>query len=177
MPSSVRSIAFLAHVVLALWNLTIGIALALLETVARRSDSTFERHFVSYITVCLRRYAARWKNTLRRRSAREALMLNETAFDDEGNPLALNPRPVPVAPSAEDVSLQGAPLQDLITDYGLYLCFQGLTRRQQHVLMSLIIKGESQEKVARSLGVTQQAVGRSKSQALQRLRASIGARG
>lgn len=54
------------------------------STVLGMDAVVFDQRFVRYIAVCLRRYAQRWRKTLRVHSKREALTLNQPVFDDEG---------------------------------------------------------------------------------------------
>lgn len=137
------------------------------------TECLMERRFVSYINVCLRRYAARWKRTLRASARREAPTLNKSAFDEDGDPIEQAERLASAVSAPEDDYLGNAPLSEVIADYRLYRAIQELTPRQYEVLVSLVLVGDREQALAKRLNVTQQAVNRSKQQALHRLRTSV----
>lgn len=140
---------------------------------ARLSD----QRFVRYIALSLRRYAARWRTKLGTLSKREELTLNRPIPFADGHGTEERYRLASQSLPADEDSLQFVPVEELIHDDVLYRAFQTLTARQRHVLVSLIINDERQQTVARRLNVTQQAVCRSKEQALRRLRLAARARG
>lgn len=64
-------------------------------------------------------------------------------------------------------------VRDMISDPVVYNAFESLTPRQREVLMSLVIRGERQQSLAERLNVTQQAIGRTKEQAMRKLRTGL----
>lgn len=139
---------------------------------ASRGYDVDERHFVNYIRVCLRRYAARWRRTLQVRLCRELAILDKPMDDGtEGiTPVELL---VPSGRSAEDEFLSIVRIEDLLLDARLAAAYRQLTKRERETVISLIIEGERQSVLAGRQGVTQQAVSRNRDRALRRLRRSI----
>lgn len=135
-------------------------------------SSLTEQRFVTYIRVSLRRYASRWRGTLGRRVLREMLVpLNQPAVHDDGGIADLI---IPRYPSAENAFLASGGLDDLIANRSVFQAFQSLTPHQRLVVIRLVIQGDTQQAVARDFQVTQQAVFRTKQQALRRLRMALG---
>lgn len=75
--------------------------------------------------------------------------------------------------SAEDVFLLDTEVADVITDPLLYRAYVRLTENQRRVLVGLIIRGWRQEEMAAALNVSQQAIWKIKSQAINRIRSTV----
>lgn len=131
-----------------------------------------DRRFVTYVSLSLRRYAARWRRTLAVRSRRELAVLDAPADEDvEGRSVA--GLSALTTPSAEDELLTALPLEDVLLDARLYRNYRRLTPRERFALACLVIEGERQSLLAQRLGISQQAVNSNKERALRRLRSSF----
>lgn len=132
-----------------------------------------EWSLIAYVELCLRRHAAAWRSRLSRRAGFELMLLNEPVGGEgvEYGELLSG------AFAAEEEYLDRAPLEELLTDRAVYQAFQRLPRQQRLVLTLLLLRGAKQQAVARRLQISQQAVCKSKQQALRRLRATARARG
>lgn len=121
----------------------------------------FDQLFVGYIAVSLRRFAGRWRKALSARTGRQIELLEALPAN---------------TPPPEEQCLLASPVDETIADPDLHRAFQKLTNHQREVIVRLVVNGERQLSLANRLGVTQQAIFRTKTQALCRLRTAVARR-
>lgn len=132
-----------------------------------------ERRLTRYLSLSLRRYATRWIRTYRTRTTREPAILNEMAGNEDDAATEIGNLLLSPELSAEDVFLLDTEVADVITDPLLYRAYVRLTENQRRVLVGLIIRGWRQEEMAAALNVSQQAIWKIKSQAINRIRSTV----
>lgn len=143
------------------------------NTTSVEADMVREKRFARYVTLSLRRYAARWIRGYRTRISREPAILNEPGRDEDGRATEMGYLLAASDLSAEDAFLLAADLAEVLTLPSLYCAYVKLTDTQRLVLGGLTVDGLRQEELARALHVSQQAICKTKALAIKRLRSAV----
>jgi len=128
-------------------------------------DDFAERKLVSYLELSLRRFASTYRIRLARRLEHEVAVLNQPVNQDEpGGTEQIEL--LSGAPAAEEEYLVQAPVEEVLDDPFLYQAYLNLSPRQREILLLLVLGERRQAELAFRWNVTQQAICKSKRQAV-----------
>lgn len=139
------------------------------------SQSHFDARFWRYLSIHLRFAARRWAKAERLRGLREPAILNgPTGWGDENAPAdKLSRLNAPTLEIDTDIGAMPDDLREVVTDERLWAALQALTERQRDVLYLTAVAGRREAEIAAAWGVTQQAVSKTKRDAIRKLKARL----
>lgn len=141
------------------------------ELERRFAEHYFEMRFLGYVRKHIHYEALHLISKNRSRQQQEPLVLNMVLGDDEGHGMERIDLLVDPQMSVEgEVVEQTEELVNLTEDPGLHQALLGLSQKQQTVLYLLYVKQMTEQEVANTLHVSQQAINKVKKSSLGHLR-------
>jgi RNA polymerase sigma factor (sigma-70 family) len=145
------------------------------ELERRFAEHYFEMRFLGFIRKHIHYEAQHLLRKSRAMHRQEPLWLNGTVGDEEGTGHeTLDLVEDPDVSVEEKVVERTEALGDLTSNEALHAALQSLTEKQQLILQLLYVEGLTEQEAADVLGISQQAVNKSKRKSLAQLRRKIG---
>ncbi|MDO7907173.1 sigma-70 family RNA polymerase sigma factor [Paenibacillus sp. JX-17] len=139
----------------------------------------FDIRFRAYISMLVHYYAVGFDRRERRERSRYELILDQPVQPEEGGTsrIELMADPISENGSRDQEPAGGVLLEDMIGCESLYVTLKKLTLREKEVITAAYVSQQSDTEIAGALGITQQAVSKTRSRAIRKLREAYVKRG
>lgn len=129
----------------------------------------FKYRFIVYISKCLYFEAVNYDKRKRKDDKRQSIIIDQTIIEVENITL------IDKIATPEDIEDQifKEELEELLTDVILYRAYKNLTKKQQNILYLAFAKELKDVEIAAKINVTQQAVSKSRKNALMILKKAL----
>lgn len=146
---------------------------ALKELEQRFENYIFKLKFLSYIKKSMAFYSNKYRQKKYKQHNNELAILNvkQDGFEEE----SINTISDTEIDYIEEIFKPDSTIrfQDIIEDYNLLKAIEALPDRQKEILYKLIVLQKTERELTNELGVSKQAINKSKNKALERLRKEL----